>query len=310
MIALKDHSCKTTAHNGVSDAPAARPRDTSKGSTSKSGRSATRRFLKQGVGTVLIALSLTGCLTLPDGQPLFGGASAAKAFYAPVHSSRPEDMVAMAAYWGARYEQDPENAEAAAHYGRALRQIGSKDQAHSVLQSAVLLHSSNTDVLAEYGKLLASVGKSDQAIHILRKASSARPNDWSLFSALGVALDQIGKHEDALVNYDQALSLSPDNPKVLSNKGLSQALVGDLDIAELTLRTAVANPASGVHARQNLSLVLGLQGNFGEAERLARADLPPAVASNNISYLKAMLVQPALWKQMEQLDAPIADETF
>ncbi len=291
MIALKDQSCKTTFLNGLSNAP-------------------SRRLAKQSVGIALIALSLTGCMTLPNGKPLFGGASAAKASYAPVHTNRPQDMVAMAAYWGSQYEQDPENAEAAAKYGRALRQIGSKSQAHSVLQRAVLLHSSNTDVLAEYGKLLTSVGKSDQAVHILGKASSARPNDWSLFSALGVALDQIGKHEEALLNYDQALTLSPNNPKVLSNKGLSLALVGDLDIAELTLRKAVSDPSSGAHARQNLSLVLSLQGNFGEAERLARADLPPAVASNNISYLKGMLVQPALWKQMEQLDAPIADETF
>ncbi|MBV1886858.1 MAG: tetratricopeptide repeat protein [Parvibaculaceae bacterium] len=268
------------------------------------------RLLKHSVGTVLIAVSLSGCLTLPNGQPLFGGASAAKASYAPVHSNRPEDMIAMAAYWGSLYEQDPENAEAAAQYGRALRQIGSKEQSHSVLQRAVLQHSSNADVLGEYGKLLTSVGKSDQAVHILGKASNARPNDWSLFSALGVALDQTGNHEDALLNYNHALSLSPNNPKVLSNKGLSQALVGDLDIAELTLRKAVSNPSSGIQARQNLSLVLGLQGNFGEAERLARADLPPAVATNNISYLKGMLVQPALWKQMEQLDAPIADETF
>jgi len=305
MIALKDQSCKTTLLNGLSSAPSGRPYGTPKGSSSP-----TRRLVKQSVGIALIALGLTGCMTLPNGKPLFGGMSAAKASYAPVHSNRPQDMVAMAAYWGSQYEQDPESAEAAAKYGRALRQIGSKAQAHSVLQRAVLLHSSNTDVLAEYGKLLTSVGKSDQAVHILSKASSARPNDWSLFSALGVALDQIGKHEEALLNYDQALTLSPNNSKVLSNKGLSQALVGDLDIAELTLRKAVSDPAAGAHARQNLSLVLSLQGNFGEAERLARADLPPAVASNNISYLKAMLVQPALWKQMEQLDAPIADETF
>ncbi|MDF1687047.1 MAG: tetratricopeptide repeat protein [Parvibaculaceae bacterium] len=300
MIALKEQSRKTTPSDGGSHILPTQPR----------GTSTSRRRLKQGVGTVLIALSLTGCMTLPNGKPLFGGASAAKASYAPVHSNRPQDMVAMAAYWGALYEQDPDNAEAAANYGRALRQIGSKEQAHSVLKRAVDQHSSNTDVLAEYGKLLTSVGKSDQAVHILGKATHDRPDDWTLFSALGVALDQVGKHEDALVNYDQALSLSPNNPKVLSNKGLSQALVGDLNIAELTLRKAVSDPASGVQARQNLSLVLGLQGNFGEAERLARADLPPAVATNNISYLKGMLVQPALWKQMEQLDAPIADETF
>lgn len=53
--------------------------------------------------------------------------------------------------------------------------------------------------------------------------------------------------------------------------------------------------------------MLGLKGNFDEAERLARTDLPPKVADDNMAYLRAMLSQPALWKQMEELDrAPAA----
>lgn len=40
--------------------------------------------------------------------------------------------------------------------------------------------------------------------------------------------------------------------------------------------------------RQNLSLVLGLQGKFPEAEKLMRQDLPPEVAENNLAYLRAV----------------------
>jgi Flp pilus assembly protein TadD len=37
--------------------------------------------------------------------------------------------------------------------------------------------------------------------------------------------------------------------------------------------------------------VVGLQGRFAEAEAIARADLPPDEAANNVAYLKQMLSQ-------------------
>jgi Flp pilus assembly protein TadD len=42
-----------------------------------------------------------------------------------------------------------------------------------------------------------------------------------------------------------------------------------------------------VQERQNLALVLGLEGKIAEAERLARQDLPPELGENNIAYWKA-----------------------
>ena len=43
--------------------------------------------------------------------------------------------------------------------------------------------------------------------------------------------------------------------------------------------------------RQNLALVVGLQGRFGEAESIARADLPSNEAAANVAYLRQMLTQ-------------------
>ena len=39
--------------------------------------------------------------------------------------------------------------------------------------------------------------------------------------------------------------------------------------------------------RQNLALVVGLQGRFAEAEKIASADLPTAEAAANVAYLRA-----------------------
>ena len=39
--------------------------------------------------------------------------------------------------------------------------------------------------------------------------------------------------------------------------------------------------------RQNLALILGLEGKLAEAERLERQDLPPELAEANMAYLRA-----------------------
>jgi len=153
-------------------------------------------------------------------------------------------------------------------------------------------------------------GKPDQASALLAKAAILNPTDWTILSAEGVALDEMGEHARAKKKYAAALRLAPGHPTILTNLGLSHALSGDLVDAEATLRRAVSNPTSGVHARQNLALVLGLKGDFAEAERLARADLPPSLVANNIGYLRSLLAQPALWQQMEALDAPISEPTM
>jgi Flp pilus assembly protein TadD len=41
--------------------------------------------------------------------------------------------------------------------------------------------------------------------------------------------------------------------------------------------------------RQNLGLVIGLQGRFAEAEAIVKADLPADEAAANVAYLKEML---------------------
>jgi Flp pilus assembly protein TadD len=104
-------------------------------------------------------------------------------------------------------------------------------------------------------------------------------------------LDQMGRHADAQRYYLTALKMVPDEPSVLSNLGLSYALSKDLPNAEATLRRASAHPPVDQRVRQNLALVVGLQGRFAEAETIARADLPAEEAVANVAYLRQMLAR-------------------
>jgi Flp pilus assembly protein TadD len=105
----------------------------------------------------------------------------------------------------------------------------------------------------------------------------------------GTVLDKMGKHDEARRYYASALKIAPEEPSVLSNFGLSYMLTRELPDAETTLRRAYGNPRADGRVRQNLALVVGLQGRFAEAETIAKGDLPSEEAAANVAYLREML---------------------
>jgi Flp pilus assembly protein TadD len=76
---------------------------------------------------------------------------------------------------------------------------------------------------------------------------------------------------------------------VLSNLGLSYVLSKELPKAEETLRRAHGLAPTDPRVRANLALVVGLQGRYADAEKIVKADLPPAEAAANVTQLKQML---------------------
>jgi len=238
-----------------------------------------------------LAVALAGCQTT---QPMevtgsIGTAQAA----APTSEGtgdRPTDVL------GERYRADPRDPDAAIKYAAALRANGQRSQAVAVLEQAALTHPKNLAVLGAYGRALADNGDYKQALDVLNRAHTPDQPDWRILSVQGAVLDQMGRHEEAQRYYATALRIVPDEPSVLSNLGLSYALSKDLVRAESTLRRASAQGSSDARVRQNLALVVGLQGRFAEAETIARADLPSDEAAANVSYLRKMLAQQNGWK--------------
>ncbi|HXW50303.1 MAG TPA: tetratricopeptide repeat protein, partial [Xanthobacteraceae bacterium] len=133
------------------------------------------------------------------------------------------------------------------------------------------------------------VGNYQQALEVLDRAHTPEQPDWHILSVQGAVLDEMGRHDEAQRHYLTALKIVPDEPSVLSNLGLSYALSKDLKKAEETLRRAAEQQPADPRVRQNLALVVGLQGRFAEAEDIARAELPPDQAAANVAYLRQML---------------------
>lgn len=216
---------------------------------------------------------------------------------ADADETRGMDPIAAAAFWGTRYNVNQSDPFVATKFSQSLRKIGSTDEAATVMQKAITANPDNADVGLEYGKVLVESGRAFEAVRYIETAAAAAPTDWRVFSAYGVALDQIGEHDAARVKYDRALAMAPSEVAILNNKGLSYALEGNLSMARATLREASARAGADSRIRQNLALVLALSGEMREAERLARSDLPPLVADNNIDVYRQLMNQPAYWEE-------------
>lgn len=204
---------------------------------------------------------------------------------------------------GEAYQRDPKDKAVGLNYAALLRMTGRDDQALAVMRQMVIQHPKDNDVLAAYGKALASNGNLAEALAVIERAQRPDRPDWKLLSAQGAILDQLDRTAEAREYYRKALDIVPQEPTVLSNLGMSYLLTNDLAAAETYLRKANSQPGADSRVRQNLALVVGLQGRFDEAEQIASAELPPEQAKENIAYLRQMLTQQNAWSQLKQEDA-------
>lgn len=247
------------------------------------------RILVSTAMAAALALGAAGCNRITD--DVTGSVSPRAEAAAPVAPSSEADWRQSLAVWGERYRKDPGDIQAAIAYARALRATDQRTQAVAVLEQASLRHPNAQIVLGAYGRALADVGQYAQALDALGRAHNPDNPDWRILNAQGAVLDQMGRHAEARRHYELALKIVPGEASVLCNLGLSYALTKDLKQAETTLREAAGQPGANARVRQNLALVVGLQGRFDEAERIASADLPPAEAEANVRYLRDMLAQ-------------------
>lgn len=195
-----------------------------------------------------------------------------------------QELFAQAAFWSREYELNPTDLEATLKLASAVRRLGNPGRAVEITQTSRQIHPRDPYLLAEHAAGLIADQRAMDAIPVLDEALRIAPGYARLWSLRGAALDQMEDYDAARGHYDRALQITPNDPNILTNLGLSYALSGDLRAAEMWLRRAASLPDAGPGARQNLALVLQLQGREQDAQReqrlanLSRGDrkLPPA----------------------------------
>lgn len=200
------------------------------------------------------------------------------------------------------YTSSPQDRATAIKYAAVLRKRGQFSQAVAVLQNIAIKNPNDREVLGAFGKALADAGRLAEAASVLARAHTPENPNWSILSAQGSVADRMGDHEGARIYYQAALKIVPNEPTVLSNLGLSYMLSRDLPKAEAALRQAADSPRADTRVRQNLALVLSLQGRYAEAEQVGTRDLPPEQAAANVSVIRQMVAQSDTWRDLQKID--------
>jgi Tfp pilus assembly protein PilF len=138
----------------------------------------------------------------------------------------------------------------------------------------------------------------------LKTAEAKGVRDWKTLSAQGTLHAKQGDHAQAQQYFLAALQEKPDAVSVINNLALSYALDGKAKKSEQLLRKAVASGHEDKRVRQNLALVLGLQGKFDEARQVAAVDMSADQARSSMTYLRNMVSSPT---QVASRDAQADD---
>ncbi len=247
---------------------------------------------------------LTGCQTTKQDGPTSFDTAADPVTTGTVNPLAPAPQnatVENTQKWAEYWQKHQEDSNAAISYAAHLQALNKQDQALSVLRKTVISNPQDTKLLAAYGKQLAIMQQFPEANKVLFKATATGTPSWETMSLHGTVLDRLGKNEDARTQYSAALKASPGNKAVLNNLAMSHAISGDPKKAEAMLLDAIAKSGGkdDGQLRQNLALVLGLQGEFERARKVLAKVLPPHQVEANMTYIKQMLSQQNTWQQIK-----------
>lgn len=186
-----------------------------------------------------------------------------------------QPIFAQAAFWSNEYDLNPADLEAAIKLSAAVRKLGNPNRAVEITQTTRALYPRDPYLVAEYAASLIAAERAVDAMQPLDEALAMTPAYGRLWSLKGAALDQQERYDEARQHYNRALQITPNDPNVLANIGFSYALSGDPVTAEKWLRRAIAQPSASPSVRQNLALVLRLQGRIEEAEKMVALTQAP-----------------------------------
>ena len=200
----------------------------------------------------------------------------------------------------ARYKANPKDKGIAIHYAAALRAVGQAQQAVAVLEISVSYNPQDTDIAVAYAKALTADGRFEQSLQVLDNVIRPEAPDWNALLVKGATLDQLGRNAEARGLYTQALVFAPGEASIEANMGLSYAMTNELPAAEQHLRRAVQMRGATSTIRQNLALIVGLQGRFDECRAIYAAELPPEQVESNMAYVRALLTQQNRWDMIDK----------
>jgi Flp pilus assembly protein TadD len=168
--------------------------------------------------------------------------------------------------------------------GNTLVEMGQINEAIVAYNSALARNARDPEALRGLARAYLLSGKPQLAGDPLSTAYKDTPDDPKLLQLIGVADDFTGQHEEAQARYRRGLELLPRDPGLSVNLALSLAVTGNYGEALAVLTPIAMAPGGTRRERQTLALIYGLQGDRGQAERMAKLDLDPQSVQRNIAF--------------------------
>jgi Flp pilus assembly protein TadD len=246
-------------------------------------------FRRRGIAALAACLMLGACAQLPKPGAKDMLALSDKSGQVNDAGQMRSELEKATAYWGQEYANSPRDLQKGLNYARNLKAMGEKQRSLAVMQQLSLFHGQSRELASEYGRLALDLDQVNVAGRLLAVADDPAQPDWRVISARGTVLAKQGKYAEAIPFYERALTLAHDQPSILSNLALAHAMNGEPARAEAMLRQAASTDRNSLKIRQNLALVLGLQGKYDEAKLLASQDLPAEKAAENTDYLRRIV---------------------
>lgn len=165
------------------------------------------------------------------------------------------------------YKRNPNDADIAMRYARALREDNRLTRASLIIAPfAKDTRKPHTGARAEYAAVQAALGNYEIAEEFSRKALALNDKTSQSWHILGIALDAQGKHPEAEDAFRKALELWEGDPApILNNLGLNLTAQGFLDEAAETLRKALDTAPNRKEIERNLRIVSALRESGGRA---------------------------------------------
>ena len=244
------------------------------------------------LAAVLASLSLSACAQTADLLPMASNSLVQSSDDNDGDDKKPvvaqNELQKATTYWGMEYAKKPSELKPALNYARNLKALGENGKALAVLQQTSSLHDGDPELAGEYGRLALEMGQVNVAARMLEVADDPAKPDWKVISARGTVLAKQGQYKQAIPFYERALTVSNNQPSVLNNLAMAYAMSGEAKKAEDLLRQA-SNGNTGENAakvKQNLALVLGLQGRYDEAKTVTAGTAAAGEAADNVDMLR------------------------
>ncbi len=241
------------------------------------------------ISAAAISIFSGGCAQVGGLPNLASNAQMSNESSAAPAAASGDELMQATEYWGKKFSEAPAKLEPALAYAKNLKAMGRKRQAMAVLQQAAVFHGDNRELAGLYGRLALELGQVKIAEKVLAQADDPGKPDWRVISARGTALAKQGRYKDSIPFYERALTLAPNHPSVLNNLAMAHAMGGDPTKAEGILRQAVAHGGDTKRVRQNLALVLGLQGRYSESAKIGSQDQPIQSAAADTAALRKLV---------------------